>query len=52
MGIRYYAYAFDNDQTDRALANPRAFISQDPLADLGNATERICVRRYLQAVGA
>jgi hypothetical protein len=33
MGIRYYAYAFDNDQTDHALADPAAFISSDPLAD-------------------
>lgn len=33
MGIRYYAYAFDKDQTDQALANPRAFIGDDPLAD-------------------
>ena len=33
MGIRYYAYAFDADQADHALADPRAFISSDPLAD-------------------
>jgi len=33
MGIRYYAYAFDGDRTDEALADPRAFISSDPLAD-------------------
>lgn len=33
MGIRYYAYAFDSDQTEAALADPRAFISSDPLAD-------------------
>lgn len=33
MGIRYYAYAFDKDQTDQAMENPRAFISSDPLAD-------------------
>lgn len=33
MGIRYYAYAFDSDQTERALADPRAFIGSDPLAD-------------------
>lgn len=33
MGIRYYAYAFDADRTVEALANPRAFISSDPLAD-------------------
>jgi hypothetical protein len=33
MGIRYYAYAFDGDRTDEALADPRRFISSDPLAD-------------------
>jgi len=33
MGIRYYAYAFDADQTARALADPRSILSDDPLAD-------------------
>lgn len=33
MGIRYYAYAFDADQTEAALADPRLFLSDDPLAD-------------------
>ena len=33
MGIRYYAYAFDNDQTEQALADPEAFVASDPLAD-------------------
>ncbi|MFF2841810.1 DUF1877 family protein [Paenarthrobacter sp. NPDC057981] len=33
MGIRYYAYAFDGDVTDLALADPRRFVSSDPLAD-------------------
>lgn len=33
MGIRYYAYAFDADMTARAQADPRSFISDDPLAD-------------------
>lgn len=33
MGIRYYAYAFDGDQTESALAEPRSFIGADPLAD-------------------
>lgn len=33
MGIRYYAYAFDADQTDQALADPRSVIGADPLAD-------------------
>lgn len=33
MGIRYYAYAFDADMTERALADPRSVISDDPLAD-------------------
>ena len=33
MGIRYYGYAFDAGRTDEALADPRAFIASDPLAD-------------------
>jgi hypothetical protein len=33
MGIRYYAYAFDPDMTEWALADPRGFLSADPLAD-------------------
>lgn len=33
MGIRYYAYAFDADSTEAALAHPRRFLSADPLAD-------------------
>lgn len=33
MGIRYYAYAFDADMTERAKADPRSFVSDDPLAD-------------------
>ncbi|WP_159703762.1 DUF1877 family protein [Arthrobacter sp. 18067] len=33
MGIRYYAYAFDGDVTDLVLADPRRFLSSDPLAD-------------------
>lgn len=33
MGIRYYAYAFDNNEIDRALADPRSVLSSDPLAD-------------------
>jgi hypothetical protein len=33
MGIRYYAYAFDAEMTDRAKADPRSLISDDPLAD-------------------
>jgi len=33
MGIRYYAYAFDADQTEAALAEPGRFLSGDPLAD-------------------
>lgn len=33
MGIRYYAYAFDADQTERALADPDSILSTDPLAD-------------------
>jgi hypothetical protein len=33
MGIRYYAYAFDAELTEWALADPRSFLSADPLAD-------------------
>lgn len=33
MGIRYYAYAFDSDQTGEALADPLTVIGSDPLAD-------------------
>jgi hypothetical protein len=33
MGIRYYAYAFDPELTEWALADPRSFLSADPLAD-------------------
>ncbi|CAM3196300.1 hypothetical protein PSET11_01849 [Arthrobacter ulcerisalmonis] len=33
MGIRYYAYAFDSDQTRGALADPRAVIGSDLFAD-------------------
>ncbi|MCW2134450.1 hypothetical protein [Arthrobacter sp. VKM Ac-2550] len=33
MGIRYYAYAFDSDQTEKALADPLTVIGSDPLAD-------------------
>lgn len=33
MGIRYYAYAFDRDLTEQALADPRSMIGSDPLAD-------------------
>ncbi len=33
MGIRYYAYAFDAERTDLAVADPDSFISADPLAD-------------------
>lgn len=33
MGIRYYAYAFESDMIEQALANPRHFLPSDPLAD-------------------
>lgn len=33
MGIRYYAYAFDADQTRQAIDDPRSILSSDPLAD-------------------
>ncbi|QHC63473.1 DUF1877 domain-containing protein [Rathayibacter festucae] len=32
MGIRYYAYAFDADLTERALAYPRSVIGETALA--------------------
>ena len=34
MGIRYYAYAFDNEQSAKALADPLTVIGSDPLADV------------------
>lgn len=33
MGIRYYAYAFEGDQTAQAIADPYSILSDDPLAD-------------------
>ncbi|QGH68724.1 DUF1877 domain-containing protein [Pseudactinotalea sp. HY158] len=33
MGIRYYAYAFEAEHTEQALADPHRFLSADPLAD-------------------
>lgn len=33
MGIRYYAYAFNSDQTGQALADPLTVVGADPLAD-------------------
>lgn len=33
MGIRYYAYAFNSDQTEEAMKDPMRFVSSDPLAD-------------------
>lgn len=33
MGIRYYAYAFDADMTEAAVAYPRLILGRDPLAD-------------------
>lgn len=32
LGVRYYAYAFDSDQTEQALADPLMVIGPDPLA--------------------
>jgi hypothetical protein len=32
MGIRYYARAFERDLADRAVADPRGAIDEDPLA--------------------
>jgi len=33
MGIRYYAYAFDVAMTEKAIADPRSVVGDDPLAD-------------------
>ncbi|MFM9432362.1 hypothetical protein ACFDR8_003279 [Arthrobacter sp. MP_2.3] len=33
VGTRYYAYAFDSDQTGKALADPFTVIRSDPYAD-------------------
>lgn len=33
MGIRYYAYAFDAELTEQALADPGSMFPGDPLAD-------------------
>lgn len=33
MGIRYYAYAFDAERREQALADPCSILSSDPLAD-------------------
>lgn len=33
MGIRYYAYAFDAEQTAQAEADPESMVADDPLAD-------------------
>ncbi|WAP52650.1 hypothetical protein OL239_05360 [Arthrobacter sp. ATA002] len=33
MGIRYYAYAFDGDQTREVLADPSLVLGSDPYAD-------------------
>lgn len=54
MGIRYYAYAFDSDRTADALADPRAFISGDPLADAWGFEPhaRLAVATFEQSVPA
>lgn len=33
MGIRYYAYAFDQELSEQGRSDPRSLISSDPLAD-------------------
>lgn len=52
MGIRYYASAFDGDRTEQALADPRAFMSSDPLADAWGfePPERVAVATFEQRV--
>lgn len=34
MGIRYYAYAFEAEDTERAIQDPRAMMARDPLSDV------------------
>lgn len=33
MGIRYYAYAFEAEDTERAIQDPRSMMACDPLGD-------------------
>lgn len=52
MGIRYYAYAFDADATEHALANPDRFLPGDPLADAWGLEPyaRVSITTFEQAV--
>ena len=52
MGIRYYAYAFDADMTELALANPMSFIGDDPLADAWGMPHgaQVAVTNFVQSV--
>ncbi|MGB4779173.1 hypothetical protein [Microbacterium sp.] len=43
MGIRYYAYAFDAEQSEQALADPDSILSDDPLADAWGLTPHAAV---------
>lgn len=52
MGIRYYAYAFDADMTELALADPLSVISDDPLADAWGMPHgaQVAVTNFTQSV--
>ena len=39
MGIRYYAYPIDDSHVERALAEPRLYLSDDPLMDAWGAPD-------------
>ena len=40
MGIRYYAYPLLADEVERARNDPRAYLSDDPLADAWGMVDR------------
>lgn len=43
MGIRYYAYAFDRENTEQAIADPYSILSDDPLADAWGLEPHVAV---------
>lgn len=43
MGIRYYAYAFDAELAQQAVAYPRSILSSDPLADAWGLEPHVAV---------
>lgn len=52
MGIQYYAYAFDADMTELALADPLSVISDDPLADAWGMPHgaKVATTNFVQSV--